>query len=222
MAACMSDRGFEYAEVPWGAPSTPTFLYALADIEEALNTGYRITGSGVDAPEQEGSAEFVHALAGEESNLMTVATPEGAVLAVYDPDSCQARVTNEVMPGWERSFELALTLDQLVADSAEAVKSSDLVAEAWEDWSACMAGEGYDFGHPWAPFHSVWPGVEPGEEEIAIATADVECKQSDEVLERWSAEMARVQQELLDENHGVLEEWLSIREQWLAQIEEGV
>lgn len=84
-----------------------------------------------------------------------------------------------------------------------------------------MAAEGYDFGNPWAPFHSVWPGSEPGEEEIAIATADVVCKQSDDVLERWSQETARLQQELLDENPGVLEEWLSIRLEWLDQIGDG-
>jgi hypothetical protein len=78
-------------------------------------------------------------------------------------------------------------------------KADSRVVAAVAAWSECMKARGYAYADVSDPRKRQWPEP-PGEEEIATATADVECKiQTNLVGTRYAVESA-YQRRIIDEN----------------------
>lgn len=81
--------------------------------------------------------------------------------------------------------------DQLAVEAHQKSESDSRVRAAMDKWSACMQKRGYSYRSIWEPNDKSWP--EPaGNDEIATAKADVECKLSTNLVGVWYAvEVAR-------------------------------
>ena len=218
MRDCMADRGYDYDPASFGEPRVPD-LYGLVGRERAETSGYRppqapdVASEPTELPHGYGEA-----LIGTEANAQEVLSEAGEVLATIDPSSCARSATVQIQPEWKVQVVLEAQLRAMVQISRERADDSDNLAAAWDVWSGCMRDEGVEFDTPWATYYSVWPGNEPGEEEIATAVADVECKESTGLLDVWSRELARVQSLLLEQNGDPLSEWLQMRAASLERI----
>lgn len=86
-------------------------------------------------------------------------------------------------------------------------------AAAVAAWSACMAGQGYDYAHPLDPFEAFTPGdpatgdplAPPAEEELATGLADVACKAEVGFMDVWYGVLAEHQQAVIDAHPDELE-----------------
>ncbi|WP_326557156.1 hypothetical protein [Micromonospora sp. NBC_01796] len=187
-------------------------LFGIVNAEEAASHGYRVPGMeappGATGPSNTKSAtggwnpsddEFIvvrgvdrytgQSKTGKKINSVPV--PDGG---------CAGEAMRQLGEGGSATapdlMELPSRLSSGAHQSAE--KDSRVVA-AFGAWSACMKEAGYEFSNPWEPNDKNW-GRQVTSEEIATATADVECRQSTRLVEIWLAvEVAYQNREM--ENH---------------------
>ncbi len=76
------------------------------------------------------------------------------------------------------------SIDKLSSDSLQAWYSSDEYSAASDEWSKCMAAQGYSYDDPNDPLGGDWPGEAASETEIHTAVADVDCKDKVRFVER--------------------------------------
>lgn len=221
---CMSDLRFTYQPAPYIPERYPDF-YGIASADRAAATGYRppqppATEDSVGVGADPNTPGFQEALFGAETEAVEIRSPDnGDLLARIDPASCLGSGTATIRPDWAEQLQLTDQLRSLIGPSSDAADDSPVVQEAWELWADCMSERGYAFATPWAPYYSVWPGDEPGAEEIATAVADVECKEATNTIPIWSRELARIQEEMLAEViPGVLDRWVDLRDADLRRV----
>ncbi|QOR70097.1 hypothetical protein IM660_15910 [Ruania alkalisoli] len=213
---CMEARGVDYQPGSYEPGSYPAF-YGIVSRERAAASGYRPARAGGDqepesAPAEELNRASVEALIGTGTSTVDIRADDGELLGTYDPDSCLSSGTAEVRPEWVELVQLEAQLRSVINPSIEASNDDPAVLDAWSEWSECMAARGHTFETPWAPYYSVWPGDEPGEEEIATAIADAECKEVTQLIPLWSSVLADIQGEMLAElMPGVLDRWSELR-----------
>ncbi|MFE1895726.1 hypothetical protein [Streptomyces yangpuensis] len=224
---CMQDLGFASFQAPEQAPADPreTFTnlrYGTVDAAQAARSGYkpefaaaRTAGAGGDAsaaaaagPARSGAVEPV--LSDGEWLAMTGTTKDTG-------DTAQARRTpptqvqgKDIPPGGciaESTRTLTGGGEQLYADLAQDINGRSFkeslgdarVTKVFAAWSACMKGKGYDYKDPMQANDDprfAAPTVSP--QEIAVATADVACKNETKLVDVWHAAEARIQQRMID------------------------
>ena len=217
---CMATHGLDYPVAEF-QPGRPPDLYGLVGLERARQVGYRPPLSDRDSEGGEPLPEAsVALLLGNPEDYVAARTSDGRVVAEYAPDSCSGTVTDRLQPGWTDLVDMQAALEVISDEALRVVNEDRPPREAWAEWSACMAGSGYEFDDPWAPYESLWAGSELRQDEIATAFADASCKASTNVLAEWSTELAGVQRELLHQNPGVLDRWLELRAEHLELAEE--
>lgn len=141
-------------------------------------------------------------------------------MARSDPGSCVHSAIAAVDPNWVETLDLELQIERVI-DRSLAESETPEVRAAWLAWAECMSDSGFDYGTPWAPYLSSWPGDSAGEEEILTAEADVACKEYTGLLEVWSRDLAAAQAALLAENGQPVHRWHQLRQETLARIESG-
>ena len=161
--------------------------YGLFDAESAAEHGYHVAeelfqggGKGGWSPSQ---AELVLVRGSSGSSKPTDQTgqllPDGGCGAEAD------RILDSGGPGPDQAADFGLP-GSLATESHERSESDSRVRDVVDQWSECMERRGYDYGNVWEPNNQNWP--EPvGEEEIAVATSDVACKQEVNLLGVWLA-----------------------------------
>ncbi len=182
--------------------------YGVADEATARRYGYHlpstVDGTARVKPSKGGAA---HGLPPMTPAMMTVLTGErpggGRVADVNGQDVPKGGCRGEA----GRTLEKLGTVGQIPligrirADSfTRSVTDPDVVA-AFKSWSTCMAGKGYRYDSPrtaGAELDTTSPAVSP--REIAIATADVACKKSSDVVRVWSAYEIQYQNKKIDEH----------------------
>ncbi|MFC5663950.1 hypothetical protein ACFP3U_13265 [Kitasatospora misakiensis] len=114
------------------------------------------------------------------------------------PGGCIADAQRELTArgGTGRDADVAVGVNY---EGFERSRQDPRVKAVFQDWSRCMAERGYSYGTPGDALRDQrWAATEkPSAEEIATATADVECKARVNVVGVWFTVEAAYEQELI-------------------------
>jgi hypothetical protein len=92
-------------------------------------------------------------------------------------------------------------LQDLSRTSLEGAQREPRVAEAMRSWRDCVREMGFDYRNPFAAVSDSrwWVDGSSGatSEEIAVAVADVRCKERTDLVEIWHATEIRIQEEAI-------------------------
>ena len=230
IAACMSERGFEYEYRQY--ESSPPGRYGVTDPEQAATWGFRDPtsfGSEQDDPDAppppqnpQMSAEeeaWTDALLGREENEVAVSDDSGRIVERYNSDGCSAQGRLSVNPNYFESRALNQVLLDLHQRASREVEQEPEFQEAFEEWNRCYSEAGFG---PVESLDDYWasgglpPDVRTSETisqaEIDAAVASATCLHESGFLRTWSGMLALAEQRLLDQNPGVLTEYLEIQQ----------
>ena len=179
------------------APGLAERRYGLADGAVAATHGYHL-----EEPPPGETPEAADEI--PEELLWGAATPAATIGGEPVPqDGCTGEAT--------RAFGGELGDPELVqrinVESVQDAMGDPRVVAAFADWSDCMAQRGFDYATPWDPPAEDWfAEPEASAEEIAVATADVECKEATEVITVWHTVDSELQTAMLDEHRAELDQ----------------
>lgn len=192
---CMRRFGFSFdlpsvdrdpADLENGDKPNYSGLYGLLDESQAATNGYHAhVGPQPRPAELDGNVTQLseEQLSGEEeadSLRVGMGYPSGGTFRGQQiPNGgCSGEARRAVAAG-APAFD-PLINEAIMADAWPAAESDSRSVAAAAAWSACMAGEGYDYRDPMEAnddsrwYRSDWPT----ETEIAVAVADVRCKKT--------------------------------------------
>lgn len=240
---CMRRYGFDYepVEQPDRAESSDEYalLYGSYDADWAAEHGYLNPGFDSAPPAKPAPPELGP---NEELALSGPARLDPKTL----PDTLQEaqkrmkekggkRINGEKLPPWGCRYEANLKLFRAAEEPVDRLFVQNLrfdahlraqedsrVAAAIDEWSACMAENGYEVSNPVSPQEEL--GLEPGEFDgptaVAAARRDVECKKETRLVDIWYAVEKAYQKRAIDENAETLELFESQRADRLRRIDE--
>lgn len=175
--------------------------YGLLDAQSAASHGYNVPDLGSDAPDGSDTGWDP-----SETELLLVRGAEAGATVPLDIDGSPLpeggclgesnRLVEAGAPPRPANMEL---LNELTGESYQRSESDSRVRDAMSGWSDCMRRAGYDYRSIWEPNDRDWP--EPaGDEEIAAAVADVECKQEVNLVGIWLAVETAYQNQLIEQH----------------------
>jgi hypothetical protein len=115
----------------------------------------------------------------------------------YGEGGCAREAVARTTPAKRPDLVLLQKLDQ---DSINDAQRAPSVAAAMRSWRDCVRQAGFDYGTPFAALSDpAWwsSDSEASSREIAVAVADVACKQRTGLVEAWHAAEVRIQQEAI-------------------------
>ncbi|MGC7103059.1 hypothetical protein ACPZ19_51085 [Amycolatopsis lurida] len=192
MRTCMAEKGYD-----WEIINRPIGLKDLRNrrrygvIEPKIaQFGYHVP-VGLLTP---ASVEFAY---DRRDNSLS----EDVKQAAFAPDGCGREAAD-----WFRSDNDA-DLDLLTQKDRASLQDSQRdprVAEAMRSWRECMHRKGLEYQDPLgAASDPKWwtdDSSEPSSQEIAVATADVDCKDQAGLVDAWHAAEVRIQEEEINRN----------------------
>jgi hypothetical protein len=186
--------------------------YGLAVLEEAREFGRRAP-SGTS-----GSMALPDSDDPEARAVLEGRIPGGAALTEFrgqdvPEDGCVGEVA-------ERVAGFDYTAEDLLGQSFVESQEDPSVQAAMGEWAGCMVARGYQVSTVWdleAHYDSGTPIA--SHEEIALAVAEVECKEQTSLVAVWFERERLIQQALIDQNLDVLGEVKAHNEQALAAAE---
>ena len=140
--------------------------------------------------------------------------PSDAARAVYEGTSsatdskgdpvpeggCGGEVDRVVQKGTVDGIQ-ELTVGNEFQDAYARSRKDSRVTEAFKKWSACMAESGHKYATPEdAANDPEWEGGSATASAVAVATADVRCKQKFNTVGIWYAVLAAYQKRYIDEH----------------------
>jgi hypothetical protein len=203
---CMKSFGLSYrppAEA--GSARASDRRYGMSDIEDAAHYGYRLPPQPPE-PQPKLTAAQKKVLYGSRS-----AANGGAKNRKLEyrgkpiPDTgCLGSSIRKFAKPYEYPAGVTAA-SNISTDSYQDSLRDPEVKSLFARWSACMKGRGYTYSSPMDPFRT--PAFTRGEvtqKERKTATADVECKQSTNLLESWLDVETRIQKEMIRKHIKVL------------------
>ncbi|MFE6287970.1 hypothetical protein [Streptomyces sp. NPDC057877] len=116
-------------------------------------------------------------------------------------DGCAGRADDTL---GTRSLDLTL-VSELDGQSLVRSQATPKVRAALADWSACMKDKGYTVDVPYNAIDlAPRAGDTPSKEEIAVAVADIDCKESTGLVKIWFTADAKIQREQIAEHRDQL------------------
>lgn len=209
---CMARFGFSYNPPP--SDGNPASIYddtnmvrryGITDRESASKLGYHLgSESYTPPPVPRMSAAEVAVLSGHVE--MKPGAPEAPPTLNGIPiprEGCQREGLDKV--GAMLDTTLSGRLD---SESFDTSKAAPQVQAALGQWSSCMAGKGYTVDLPENAFRLAPAGGSGAvsSAEIAVAVADVDCKETVNLVGIWFETESRVQQGLIEKNQLALTE----------------
>ncbi|MFF1839515.1 hypothetical protein ACFVXE_35900 [Streptomyces sp. NPDC058231] len=205
---CMARFGFDFRPPPAGNTPPPNDndanierRYGISDRTIAEKHGY-----GLGEPQQTGtrmpaiSKAAMVVLSGRssgEKNAKAATSYQGKDIP---EGGCSKWAIDRIGAG-DLDFSLAGKLNQ---ESLIRSQESPEVSAALKKWSACMKEKGYTVD---LPFNAVdLAPVEGSQKQIQVATADIDCKKSTDLVKIWFGQDAGLQRQQIDENQLALEE----------------
>ncbi|WP_155056123.1 hypothetical protein [Streptomyces blattellae] len=215
---CMAEYGLSI-ELPLAGTNPPPSdndanmerRYGLTDREAAAQYGYGLPEElteQVHQAEPDLTEDEVQVLTGH--STPTEPTAPGADLAAQPaPESYNGKKIHEGgCTGWAQdelpqptSEDLAF-VSELNGNSFTESMQSPAVKQALADWSQCMQTEGYTAATP-SEAAEIVPHVEGGtasKEEIAVALAEIDCKEQTDLVTVWFAEETKIQKAQITEH----------------------
>lgn len=209
-ADCMSRFGFTVEPPPAGSSTVEprSRRYGLVDLDEARQYGYRHPLAAEDSqggePAQPRSEAYYAVATGELTHDHNgLAIPEGGCFGEAQ------RILDEGAP----VVENVMFGQSLVIQAGRRSEQDSRVVAAFEAWSECMARAGYNYADPWeANDDPAFGGPVVTSAEIAVATADVTCKEEVNLVNIWAAVEVAYQEQIIEENAEALGELLELLE----------
>ena len=191
---CVQRFGAEYtvseAAVADGVP--PAFFfgnerrYGLFDAGSASQHGYHLPPEGLDPGRKEEGWNP------SESELVLVrgsdrpSTPTDGNGQPLPDGGCIGEANRILLIGVPNQRIDEALPNTLAGASFEQSEADSRVRNVMKQWSECMDRSGLDYDNIWEPNDETWP--EPvSEEEVAVASADVTCKQEVNLVGIWLA-----------------------------------
>ncbi|MDB1086414.1 hypothetical protein PJ985_02340 [Streptomyces sp. ACA25] len=218
---CMSRYGFAYrAELPPAPQERQNLRYGLADAQHAAEFGYALSTDGQEPARPE--------LSLSEAEELVLFGPDGddpfpSSWEEATESDAFVEVDGQSIPVGGCQRESYLKLYAPVPDSVDIMQPQSVEQEAYtrsledprvrevsEEWSACMAEEGYAADDPVSPQTELGIDGLSSPEAVAAAEADVTCKAEVNLVGVWYAVEVAYQERALEENAEML---TSAREQ---------
>ncbi|MGI3201998.1 hypothetical protein ACRJ4W_33575 [Streptomyces sp. GLT-R25] len=210
VTACMKRYGFS-----WSAP-TPTIprqdrRYGVIDLRAAQRYGYHLLPTDSSVAAESGAAtpskeEMAALTAGQ---LLDGDTGESRLAAGYDspvkrvrgkavpPGGCAQEAERKLL-GRDDLRSEAGVVSRINTESFSSSMSTPAVKAVFAKWSSCMKKAGHDFADPLKSIGSADLNVPAAPKaETALATADVKCKESVDLVAVWSRAEASIQRGMI-------------------------
>ncbi|MER7707807.1 hypothetical protein ABTX81_33555 [Kitasatospora sp. NPDC097605] len=179
--------------------------YGLTDRESAAKLGYGLgTESYTPPPAPKMSAAQVAVFSGRVELKPDAPEAPPTFNGIPIPrEGCRREARNKV--GGILDTGLSGRLDN---ESFDTSKAAPEVQAALAQWSSCMAGKGYTVDLPENAFRLAPRNSSGavGSAEITLALADVDCKESVNLVGVWFETESRIQRELIEKNQLALTE----------------
>ncbi|MFB9485275.1 hypothetical protein ACFFSH_38805 [Streptomyces filamentosus] len=183
--------------------------YGLTDLAEAKEYGYRPPHPGREStpPPELDAPDAVTVLQGRQG--------DGAVTSFKGKALPEGGCTGEV----DRKVGTldANLVERLSAESFERSQKTTAVKAAMGQWSLCMKDRGYQVNDVWDTEKLHSPAADTASsEEIELATADVECKTTTNLVKVWFDEETTIQKQLIKKNESNLDKARSRKDSTLS------
>jgi hypothetical protein len=197
--SCMADEGFAF-DIPvddgGGGPDNfyrPFGLETEADLRPAPS-------QPPSKPAKVVSDAYLLALYGPPDRLTTVAGDDGVKIGI-PAEGCEAEAETTLLPENRiREQELRTLLIRLRSESATRLAEVAGYRELNAQWAECMAKAGYQLSEPHDVFNSDSP------DDPQKRAADVQCKKELDYISIAFGYLAQVQDDLLQDHPGIMEE----------------
>ncbi|WP_405796437.1 hypothetical protein [Streptomyces sp. NBC_01506] len=171
--------------------------YGLTDLAQARTHGYHLPSTGREStpPPEQDTPEAATVLTGQDGSEPLTSfkgeeLPEGG---------CTGEVGRKAP-----TPDVAL-VERLNTESLELSQRTPAVKAAMARWASCMKGRGYQVDTVWETADVAGAEAETADQdEIEVATAEVECKQETDLVKIWFAEETTIQKQLVDDNQQAL------------------
>lgn len=202
--------------------------YGVTDDAAARKYGYHlpasVDGGATPRPSKGGPAHGLPAMTPQMMTVLTGQRPDGGKAAAVGGESvpkggCRGEASSTLTKlGTVGQIPL---VGRIRADSFTRSVTDPEVTSAFKAWSDCMSAKGYKYDSPrvaGADLDTKGPAVSP--RETAVATADVACKKSTNVVEIWSAFEIAYQNKQIDEHAQELKDITQERDKLLKRVGE--
>jgi hypothetical protein len=202
---CLRRFGIDRRVAPRGksrSESPHERRYGISDEVAARTYGYH----PAPAPEDDQPDGGESALTGEERAIAfgSVAVANGEKV----PDGgCVAEADKSLLGGKE--VPQTDLVETLKASAFARARADSRVTKAYDAWSTCMSGRGFEYSDPWAAVNDPkWQTSDSvSSEEIATATADVGCKRTANLFNVFAAVEAAYQTRDIERHAPALSEY---------------
>jgi hypothetical protein len=233
---CVEAKGFEYAGVGQQGLSytdddsiqfsTSDGLLGLVDLAAGRANGYQLTATMVDRQLASTRSLGTCPVSGcDDSEAYGRAlTGESEGEGCYD----QAYAEIELSQAWADARQTMQQIDDQVFAKAS---GDSAVREGIQAWSSCMAQRGYDYKDPAEASTADWENETeiaetPGgsayrrasSRQIAVATADADCKEQTGLIETYRQAAWREQQRLIEANKPAVDAAMKLRDETSKKI----
>lgn len=190
---CMKAAGQE-----WKVIQRPTNLedlrnrrrYGVIEMKIADEYGYHVP-TGLLTP-----ADVEHKYDAREASLS-----ESQKALAYAKDGCGSEAVRQLRPEAEGDQALLIKLDH---ESLAGSQRDPVVAAALRSWRECVRQQGFTYQDPFAAISDEqwWADdtAGPSPTEIAVAVADVRCKEQAGLIDAWQAAEVRLQEDMIAKN----------------------
>ncbi|WP_405899601.1 hypothetical protein OG242_20815 [Streptomyces sp. NBC_00727] len=215
----MKKLGFEYDPPPPVSDPGPGVnaanmgrRYGISDVKLAQTHGYHLAEPLEESEHYEVGPEAMYALMGEDA--MMPSPPAGIDKASIPKGGCVGEVRRKIPLLNE---DLASRLD---AESLDKSRNDARVVKALSAWSTCMSKRGYDVATPLNVPELSNAGKDGGasESEISTAVADVECKESTDLIKTWFSVETEIQKQQIEKNQLALDQARKKNQETLKKI----
>lgn len=210
---CMESQGFQ---LPLRRPvaAVPSLPYGLPENADP-SRGFHLAPPTAQTPVEEPalSADAQEALSRPDAwEVRPIVLPSGEAADVVLDGGCLGASRTTLFGGTEPYFE-TMTVFRMLQDIgiAAEVKAQGApeMLQLNAAWATCMINSGFTFDSPLAAWEFSWPPG-PSPDEIAAATADVQCKLSTSYTETADAIVNRIAERTMESNAGLLERWVEL------------
>ncbi|MBW8792091.1 MAG: hypothetical protein JF597_00330 [Streptomyces sp.] len=211
---CMKRFGFTITPPASGNGTATAFLdrrYGATNATTAAQWGYHLPNTGGKPSEPNLDTAQMQVLTGstDTNRAGTTAAPTtGTPLVVAGQQvpkgGCMAEATEKLTTAGGTLGEPDI-VRQIDHDGYNRSAADPRVTATFAKWSACMKGKGYSYASPIeAENDKDFAGRVASPKEIAVATADVSCKQQTKVVGTWLAVDAAYEKAEIDVNASTL------------------
>ncbi|MFJ8789467.1 hypothetical protein [Streptomyces sp. NPDC102462] len=226
---CMARYGFQVTFPPVGVNPPPNDndanierRYGITDRATAERYGYGLA----EEPDQRGqrmpklSEAAVAVLTGRVAFSPEASAAPRSYRGKKIPEGGCGRWAVDRIGSSKPDFSLVSKLDH---DSLDQSQQTAPVRSALAAWSRCMKGKGYDVGTPYeAPKLAPSAGDRPSQRAVNVALADIDCKESVDLVRIWFEQDAEIQRRQIEAHQLELTEAKKLNESALKTAEQAL